>query len=449
MILALVLLISCDRLKGTRNTGGTSNITFNLSTPELKQTKATNVTRYIVEIYKASDLSTVVERVEQAGGTIMSLLENNTNYVCLFWADGVAPNDNANGIYNASNLKNITLNTGKQVGEAFFGRLDIIDNTTTFNITLKRPTAQVNIIATDVVLANTDLKVTFNQYNSFNTFASEVVGTAGSTSKTFNSTKTTGILGSFLTFASVVGIVSDFTAVYNSSVTNPIPSVPLKANYITNIRGKYGSGSQYFTLIIVIDDNWESVVDGVEINLGTSASPNWIKVADRNAEKGGTNGATAGNSATDYGYYYQWSNADNDPSNADKAHRACFDFAEGEGAWRLPTKAEWDVLAGNNGINHSDNANRKLQWDGSVWKLYDERPGQTANFVYFPIAGFLSSSYGLSGATYVGSYSYYWTSTSLFVDNKAGALGFYNNGYSLVSYDSSTKGYSVRCVRNM
>lgn len=426
-----------------------ATFSFTASLPYAQnQTKTVSITRYILEIYKASDPSVRIERVEQISNTIVASLEANTKYICLFWADEVALDDNANGTFNALDLKNVTLNTGKHMTEAFFTRLDITDATTTFNVTLKRALARVNMIATEAVTANADLMITFNQYRSFNTSTSEIIGTTVASSRTFNSSVTRGTLGTFLTFASASGILTNLTTLYNSAVTNEITNVPLKTNYATNIHGDYTIGAQDFALDLTEDKTLESVIASVEINLGTTANPKWIEVADRNAMKGGTYGATAGATAFDYGYYYQWSDETDDPSNADKAFRACFDFGEGNGIWRLPTFVELGLIAGNSGRHHNVDVNRKLKWDGGpAWKLYDERAGKETQFVYFPMAGHINSNYGSIATHYAATAGYYWTTTTKGV--YASSLSFSTNGYSIMSENYKVGGFSVRCVKDI
>lgn len=450
-LFAIIALVSCDNQDELPAPNEAINITFNLSIPDVNQTRAVDITRYIAVVYKSSDPTTVVQRVEQASGTIIVLLEPNIGYTCLFWADGVTPHDNIAGTYDATDLKNVTLNSGKEVEEAFFGRLDITNPASTFAINLKRATAQVNIVETDAVQASKDLKIEYEQYPSFNTFTSETIGTKVAVSKIFNSLVTTGTLGSILTLSSTTGIVTDFTATYNSLVTNNVLNVSLKANYITNIRGRYAVSDQTYTLIITVDDNWQSIISGVDINLSSTDTPIWIRVADRNADKDGPHSAAIGASAIDYGYYYRWSNATNDAANMEKAYRACFDFAEGNGLWRLPTLNELVIISGNSGNSHNIDANRKLKWDAInlVWRLYDERPGMSANSVIFQLSGYSFNSG--STADQMGQFGNYWCSAPDFYTPETSAFRFHinNNGNSSIQSEPHTYGFSVRCVRGV
>lgn len=445
MLIVTVAITSCiDDKDDPYTQRATSNFTFNLNVPDAGQTRAVSVSRYIIEVYKTSDLSTRIQRVEQNNGTIVVPLEGSIAYTCLFWADGVTPHDNATGVYNASDLQNVTLNDNQDIGDAFFGRLNITNFASTFNVTLTRATSRVNIVETDAVAASTDLKIDYEQFPRFNTYSAEAFGDKVSESKIFNSTTTTGTLGTLLTFASTAGSLITFKSTYNSVTINTVLNVPLKANHITNIRGKYATSPGSFVFIIQVDDTWQSVFLGADINLASTTAPNWISVADRNALKGGVNGAVT--EITDYGYYYLWSNFSNDALNADKAYRACFDFGEGNGFWRLPTVTEWTLITGNGGVQHGENANRKLKYDSGEWRLYDERiPNQTTKFVIFPMGGLnttTSSSVPNIGEGVEGTY---WTSTATY------RLGLYIGGQSNMYTNSSIAnwGMNVRCVRSL
>lgn len=187
-------------------------------------------------------------------------------------------------------------------------------------------------------------------------------------------------------------------------------------------------------------------IGAIVINTGTTGTPVWLKIADRNADVNGPYGATVGNSSTDYGSYYFWSNAENNPTDADKAYSACFNFGEGNGAWRMPTRAELAILCGNNGNYTSDNNQRKLQLTNGTWKMYDDRPGQETDFVYFPMSGYLFNG----GYGHIEQHGHYWSSTT--INDGADILNFTEaNGYTHISNFSIALNYQypMRCVQDM
>lgn len=186
----------------------------------------------------------------------------------------------------------------------------------------------------------------------------------------------------------------------------------------------------------------------VDINLGSVEKPKWLKVADRNAELGTINGTTSGANTNDYGYYYQWSNSVNDSDNKEKAHQACYNFGEGGGAWRLPRLDELEVIMGK-GSNLSDSS-RKVKWDGSAWKLYDERNiNQRNNFVYFQMCGIIvgNSGTGPYGTANVDGEGAYWSSTPA-GDRKAWRASLRMTGESLVGTFATYFGLAIRCVKD-
>lgn len=448
MIFIATALMSCNNDNSTSRP--VTEAVFNTYTPQLSSqgNKVDDVTRYILAVYKKSDLTTVIHRVEQTGATFRILMEDNISYVCLFWADRTAPNDNINGTYNALDLTNIKLNDGKQMEEAFFARFDMLNDGTSFDVTLKRPTAQVNIVETDNVPIGSNIVITHSHYNAFNAFSADVAGTTAEKSVIITPTEPTGTLGSYLIFAPVVGLITNFTAAYNNTISNNIPNVPFKASFITNIRGRYAKGSQHFIFIIETDDVWEEFINGIDINVGTDEAPKWLTIADRNADRTGRLGAASNNSHNDHGYYYQWSNINNDLTNENKSYRACFDFSSGNGKWRLPTKEEWLTITGD---DVAYNNNRKAKWDNGIWKLYDERVAKEHNFVYLPSAGYIVNNHGAVDYTANGAtgFGYYWTSTEG-VSNKAWAAQLSTANYTTntIIMDRNT-GFPVRCVKDV
>lgn len=185
-------------------------------------------------------------------------------------------------------------------------------------------------------------------------------------------------------------------------------------------------------------------MESIEIYIETSASSKWIVVADRNADKTTSNGATAGSSATDYGYYFN-----NETNHEHNAYNACFNFGEGNGTWRLPTKNEFIAISGNGGANNIDNTNRKLKWEDPFWKLYDERAGKEDKFVYLPMAGTRGYTAGTGATSNKDDAGAYWSGSEVPLHNTMNLLTFYKNGFESSVIDAGKSGaYSVRCVKD-
>lgn len=163
-----------------------------------------------------------------------------------------------------------------------------------------------------------------------------------------------------------------------------------------------------------------------------------LTIADRNCELGGTNGATVGNSATDYGSYYTWSNAENNAEVTTGAYHACQTFvgADGTTDWRLPTWFEWEILS-NIEYNHE---RKKLYWETPTWKVYDDL--NLKKHVYFPLAA--GKDLTLPIAQQKGIY---WTSTK----DDAGVWSMMLEGSKKSKMQTThlaTSEASVRCVKD-
>lgn len=198
MLVAIVSLASCQKQDELPSSDG--KLIFRVTADDGESTRAVTY-RYILEIYKGTDvLSDPIHHIEQNNGNFTVSLDRNASYVCLFWADGGVIDDNVNGSFDATSLKEVKL-VGA-IAEAFFANTTIAVTTTsaTQSISLKRAVAKVNLVEEGIVPANTDLKADFNWHTSFNASNGEVLGDAVATSKTFNSALTTGLMGTFLTF---------------------------------------------------------------------------------------------------------------------------------------------------------------------------------------------------------------------------------------------------------
>ena len=120
------------------------------------------------------------------------------------------------------------------------------------------------------------------------------------------------------------------------------------------------------------------------------------------------------NSPEDYGDYYTL----NEASSAARSMG---------NRWRLPTKAELEEL----------DSRCTWYWTGSGYLV----TGPNGNSIYLPAAGYRCGS----STGFVGSFSFYWSSTPYDSDG-AYYLRFYDSNH-YVDWDNSSIGYSVRPVR--
>lgn len=229
------------------NPDAKNNVTISFSIENEIKSRSSVPYRYIMEIYEGTDATTqtLVSHMEQNTNVFTIDLKPDTPYICLLWADRGTPDENPTGTFDASSLLNVKLNNGKDMREAFSRRADfILDGSTTSNdIVLKRVVAEVELMETASVTLGQTIGVSFTGYNEFNVFTESVTGSATSISNNVTTTATTGLVGSFLTFASVDNgtngdVVVDLVATYNSA-TNNISGARLSANHKTKIYGEF------------------------------------------------------------------------------------------------------------------------------------------------------------------------------------------------------------------
>lgn len=245
----MTILSLMSYAKNNRSTiSAKDNVAMNFALNNATRSGASGTSRYILEVYELKEDSYVFKSHAEINTTnFIADLAPGTSYCCLFWADAGVPDDNTTGTYDASSLKNVKLNSGKTMEEAFYYKVEFVmpEVVTSTNITLKRAMAQIELIETSSVNINDEIEITFEGYNAFNVFDKSVTGDPTPISKVITATTTTGLLGTFFTFASISqgtngAIVVQLTANYeNSTAINTIDEVELSANYRTTISGKF------------------------------------------------------------------------------------------------------------------------------------------------------------------------------------------------------------------
>ena len=235
--------------------GDRQHVTFSLSTGSQAQTRATGTLRYVMAVYDASGTNKVVAEQEFGSSTFAVRLAPGT-YTCLFWADYGSTN------YNATNLKSVALQDAATELDAFFAKKDItVSSGAAVNVTLNRAVAKVVLKETDRLEAGT-IAVKYDGFKGFDvsngtghnsstltktlSFASVITGSAASPTE----------VGSFLLLANPTErVLNDFKVKYNSESEKTITNVPVQANYVTNINGKFSENvNQQF--VININDTW-------------------------------------------------------------------------------------------------------------------------------------------------------------------------------------------------
>ena len=244
-ILSLMLGIaamfaSCSQTEElTAENNSAKEVTFSLTADNGVQTRAAGTLRYVMAIYDASATNVVVPATVFSSSSFAVRLDPG-QYTCLFCADYGSAN------YNATNLKSVVLQDAATEVEAFYGKKGItVTDGGTVNVTLSRAVAKVVLNETDRLVAGS-ITVTYNGFKDFNVSEGKGVTSSTLTQTLPIATTITGTVanptkvGEFLLLAnSGESYLSDFKVKYNSEAEKSITNVPVQANYVTNINGKF------------------------------------------------------------------------------------------------------------------------------------------------------------------------------------------------------------------
>lgn len=135
MLVAIVVVSSCSGQDEWRQTSGdVVKVTLNAQSPDVQTRAASDIKRYVLEVYKKGQTltpanaftdgsGTPTHHCEQATGNFTMELEKNVEYIFLVWADSGDPGDNTNGFYNAANLLAVKMNeAAASRNEGFCGK---------------------------------------------------------------------------------------------------------------------------------------------------------------------------------------------------------------------------------------------------------------------------------------------------------------------------------------
>ncbi len=256
MLGIVAMFASCSQSEELLTEGNNAKeVTFSLTADSQVQTRATGSLRYLMAIYDESGENVVVATTEFGSSTFAVRLDPG-KYTCLFWADY------GSGNYDASDLKSVVLQDGATEVEAFYAKQGItVTDGGTVNVTLSRAVAKVVLKETDRLEAGS-ITVSYDGFKGFD--VSQQTGILPSTltqtlpiaSVLTGSATTPTEVGSFLLLANPdERFLSDFRVQYNGEAEKTVTNVPVQANYVTNINGKFSvNANQQFS--ITIDDNW-------------------------------------------------------------------------------------------------------------------------------------------------------------------------------------------------
>lgn len=230
-------------------------VTFSLTADGVEQTRAGEALRYVMAIYDETETNVVLAETEFTTSSFAVRLDPG-NYTCLFWADYGSEN------YDAANLKSVALKDDATNAEAFFAKQGItVADGGAVSVTLHRAVAKVVLKETDQ-LEPGSVTMTYAGYKGFDVSAGNAINEASFT-RTFTianvieaSVASPAEVGSVLMLANPAErVLQDFKVKYNDEAEKTITNVPVQANYVTNINGKYSVNvAQPFT--IIVDDIW-------------------------------------------------------------------------------------------------------------------------------------------------------------------------------------------------
>ena len=237
-------------------------VTFSLTADNGVQTRATGTLRYVMAIYDETNTNVVVAATEFSSSTFAVRLDPGT-YTCLFWADYGSTN------YDASDLKSVALQDAATEVEAFYAKKVItVTDGGTENVNLGRAVAKIVLNETDRIEEGS-VTVTYDGFKGFDVSQgtgvnpSTLTQTISVSSIITGSTTTPSEVGSFLLLAnSSERDLTTFKVQYQktgkvSEAEKTISNVPVQANYVTNINGKFSVNvGQSFS--ITVKDAWES-----------------------------------------------------------------------------------------------------------------------------------------------------------------------------------------------
>ena len=256
MLGIVAMFASCSQSEELLTEGNNAKeVTFSLTADSQVQTRATGSLRYLMAIYDESGENEVVATTEFGSSTFAVRLDPG-KYTCLFWADY------GSGNYNASDLKSVVLQDGATEVEAFYAKQGItVTDGGTVNVTLSRAVAKVVLKETDRLEAGS-ITVSYDGFKGFDVSQQAGILPATLTQTLPIASVLTGSatapteVGSFLLLANPdERVLSDFRVQYNSEAENTVTNVPVQANYVTNINGKFSVNvAQQFS--ITIDDIW-------------------------------------------------------------------------------------------------------------------------------------------------------------------------------------------------
>ena len=279
------MLASCsqnEELFTDKGNNTVQQVTFTLATDEKPQTRATvDGLRYVVAVYDEAGTTEVKQETTFENNSFTIMLPPGT-YKCLFWADYGSTNYDATDLTSVKELKSTEADAN---AEAFYANQSIkVSNGNQVNVTLNRAVAKVILRETDV-LEPGSMTVTYSRPLSFNVADGTTTGTESDTktlsieNEIHGTTDSPVEIGSFYVLASAdEANLNNFITQHNEEEKKTISNVPVQANYLTYITGRYGAkvNQQFF---IDVNTTW-STPDKEGKLLNVNVNDNYTLVND-------------------------------------------------------------------------------------------------------------------------------------------------------------------------
>lgn len=334
-ILFSLALASCSKEAAEELAPQTESTTFTLSVDELQtpaQAKAATraaiaPTRYVMEVWSEDGLTaenvfengTTNHAQITTGNSFTVTLDKTKAYTCLFWADNTTT-------FNATSLKAIGLNSGKDMAEAYYAKVDVAKGKNpAVDVTLTRAVAKITFTETATVKTTDNLALKFsNIFPQFSVLDGAATGTAAEWTKTIQPTAESGLIGTLYFFAKSAQELTELTFKYANEAEKTVSNIPYQMNYATNIKGEY-SNLMSATFTVTADEEWYTPEN--EVNFGTKV----YKVGDIYPDATAPTGVVFWIDETDASY---------NSTDKTSAKGKIVSLNEGEGRWGASSKDE-------------------------------------------------------------------------------------------------------------
>lgn len=272
MLVAIVVMSSCSRQDDLPQTSGdVVKVILRAQSPEVQTRAASDIERYIIEVYEGSDATTPANifgegenkthHLEQEAGSFKMDLIKNTQYTFLLWADNSEPSNNATGFYKAADLNAVAMNEAATTrAEAFCVALtQTVTSTSSLEVTLGHAVAKLVYNNTNEMITESNkLTVVYPYTATFNVGDGTIATTENPVTRTFEGIgKATGIIATDYLFAPTTEAqLATLSIAINTETARDLTNVPVQANYVTNIKGEF-SGLTNKDFNISASDEWD------------------------------------------------------------------------------------------------------------------------------------------------------------------------------------------------